>query len=220
MQVCVTLARAARALACAGALGLAACAVLAAPADSFFRQVEIDYAGGVAQMIAQGFDPNTRDARGRVALSVALQNESLKAAKVLWETPGIQVDLRNQADETPLMLAALKNEADAAAALLARGAAVSKSGWAPLHYAAASGSAVVLKLLLAHGAPVDARTPNGTTPLMMAARYGSEEAVDALLAAGADRGARNEQGLDAESFADGAGRPYLLARLKPPTAAK
>jgi len=174
----------------------------------------VDYADGVSAQLAKGMDPNARNAYGQVALTAALQGQSLKAAKVLWEAPGIDLDARNKADETPLMMAALKAEADAAAALVARGAAVNKPGWAPLHYAATGGSVAIIRLLLAHGAALEARSPNGTTPLMMAARYGSEDAVEALLAAGASLQARNDLGMDAAAFAASGGRESLTARLK------
>jgi ankyrin repeat protein len=151
---------------------------------------------------------------------VALQGESLKVAKVLWDAKGIQIDIRNHAGETPLMMAALKAETDAADALVAHGAAVQKDGWSPLHYAATGGSAAIIRLLLSKGAVLEARSPNGTTPLMMAARYGNEEAVDALLGAGADRTAKNDLGMDASAFAGSAGREKLAARLKPAVASR
>ena len=180
----------------------------------FFRWVEVDNDRGVARLLKQGFDPNTRDGKSQVALFVALRAQSLKVAKLLWEAPGIQIDARNPADETPLMMAAMRGEADAVQALLAHGASPVKEGWSPLHYAATGGNAAVVKLLLARGAPIEARSPNGSTPLMMAAKYASEEAVDALLAAGADRSARNELGMDASAFAASAGRDRLAARLR------
>jgi ankyrin repeat protein len=186
----------------------------------FFRALEVDNASGIQKMLAQGLDPNLLDTRGQPALIVALQGESLKVAKVLWESPGIRIDVVNHAGETPLMMAALKAETDAAAALVARGAAVNKDGWTPLHYAATGGSAAIVKLLLAKGATLEARSPNASTPLMMAARYGNEEAVDALLAAGADRTLVNQQGMNAAAFAASAGRDKLAARLKPAAAAK
>jgi ankyrin repeat protein len=206
-------------LALAGALAAAvpAHATRRLPADArdeFFHDIEIDYASDLGELLALGFDPNTRTDKGQPALSQALIGQSLKAAKVLWESPRIEIDARNNADETPLMLAALKGEADACAALLARGAAVNKAGWSPLHYAATGGNAGIVRMLVAKGAAIEARSPNGTTPLMMAAMYGSEEAVDAMLAAGASRTARNDQGLDAAAFATRAGRDRLAARLK------
>ena len=195
---------------------LAAGAAFAVTFDSvdFFRAVNVDNADAVSRMLAAGLDPNQLDPRGQPALMVALQGESLKVAKVLWDAKGIQIDVRNHAGETPLMMAALKAEVDAATALVAHGAAVQKDGWSPLHYAATGGSAAIVKLLLAKGAPLEARSPNGSTPLMMAARYGNEEAVDALLAAGADRSAKNDLGMDASAFAASGGRDKLAARLK------
>jgi ankyrin repeat protein len=196
---------------------LSACAASAAGYDSvdFFRAVNTDNAGAVTRALAQGFDPNALDEHGQPALILALQGESLKVAKVLMDARGVDIDIRNHAGETPLMMAALKAEVDASAALVAHGAAVQKDGWSPLHYAATGGSAAIVKLLLSRGAVLEARSPNGSTPLMMAARYGNEEAVDALLAAGADRTAKNDLGMDAAAFAASAGRDRLAARLKP-----
>ncbi len=209
-----------RALGVALAVALCACSAFSANYDSvdFFRAVNVDNDEAVARMLAAGLDPNQLDPHGQPALILALQTESLKVAKVLWDAKGVQVDIRNHAGETPLMMAALKAEVDAAAALVAHGAAVQKDGWSPLHYAATGGSAAIVKLLLAKGAALEARSPNGTTPLMMAARYGNEEAVDALLAAGADRTAKNDLGMDASAFAASAGRERLAARLKPAAA--
>ena len=199
-----------------------ACAAFGATFDSvdFFRAVNVDNADAVSRMLAAGLDPNQLDPHGQPALMVALQGESLKVAKVLWDAKGIQIDVRNHAGETPLMMAALKAEVGAASALVAHGASVKKDGWSPLHYAATGGSAAIVKLLLDKGAVLEARSPNGSTPLMMAARYGNEEAVDALLAAGADRTAKNDLGMDASAFAGSAGREKLAARLKPAAVAR
>jgi len=205
-----------RPLCLAAALALSAASAFAAyDSVDFFRAINVDNDAAVTRMLAAGLDPNQLDTHGQPALIVALQGESLKVAKVLWDAKGIQIDVRNHAGETPLMMAALKAEVDAATALVAHGAAVQKEGWSPLHYAATGGSAAIVKLLLAKGAPLEARSPNGSTPLMMAARYGNEEAVDALLAAGADRSAKNDLGMDAAAFAASAGRDRLAARLKP-----
>jgi ankyrin repeat protein len=204
------------------AMALSACTAFATSFDSvdFFRAVNVDNADAVTRMLAAGLDPNQLDTHGQPALILALQGESLKVAKVLWDAKGIQIDVRNHAGETPLMMAALKAEVDAASALVAHGAAVQKDGWSPLHYAATGGSAAIVGLLLSRGAPLEARSPNGSTPLMMAARYGNEEAVDALLAAGADRTAKNDLGMDASAFAASAGRERLAARLKAGVATK
>ena len=211
-----------RALGVVLAASLSAGTAFAANDDSvsFFRAVNTDNADGVAHALARGFDPNALDEHGQPALILALQAESVKVAKVLMDAKGIQIDIRNHAGETPLMMAALKAEVDAATALVVHGAAVQKDGWSPLHYAATGGNVAIVKLLLSKGAALEARSPNGSTPLMMAARYGNEEAVDALLAAGADRTAKNDLGMDASAFAASAGRERLAARLKPGVATK
>jgi hypothetical protein len=69
-------------------------------------------------------------------------------------------------------------------------------------------------LLLDKGAPVDARSPNGTTPLMMAARYGAEPSVDLLLQRGADPKLKNDRQLSAADFARQGGREALAQRLE------
>ncbi len=211
-----------RSFALAASLALAAAAACAAAYDSvdFFRAINVDNPDAVARMLAAGLDPNQLDTHGQPALIAALQAESPKAAKVLMEAKGIDIDVRNHAGETPLMMAALKGEAALAAELVAHGAAVQKEGWSPLHYAATGGNVEIVKLLLSKGAALEARSPNGSTPLMMAARYANEGAVDALLAAGADRSLKNDLGMDASAFAASAGRDKLAARLKPGVPAK
>ena len=85
-------------------------------------------------------------------------------------------------------------------ALIARGADVNKTGWAPLHYAASAGTpqhTAIIALLLENHAYIDATSPNGTTPLMMAAHYGSNDAVQLLLDEGADPTLKNQLGLSA-----------------------
>ena len=92
--------------------------------DDFFHAIEVDDGRAVAKMVGLGLDPNLRDAKGQAALFVALRGESMKAAKALMDAPGIQLDAKNNADETALMMAALRGKADAATELVAHGAAV------------------------------------------------------------------------------------------------
>jgi ankyrin repeat protein len=57
------------------------------------------------------------------------------------------------------------------------------------------GSAGVVKLLLDHGAEIDARDrESGATPLFYAASWGRAEVVDLLLARGADCTLKNTRG--------------------------
>ena len=183
----------------------------------FFRSVNVDDAGTVKRLLTRGFDPNTPDESGHVALYLALRSESTKVVTVLLDHPGLKVDAPNTVDETPLMMAALRGQLDSTQRLLARGAAVNRPGWTPLHYAASGPEPKVLTLLLDRGAVVDAPSPNRTTALMMAARYGSEDSVRLLRARGADLNARNDLGLNAADFARLGGRESLTKSLEAAT---
>jgi hypothetical protein len=174
--------------------------------EDFFRAVMQDDDGEVAALLQRGFDPNTVDPKGLSGLYLALREPSPKVAAMLIAWPKTNVEIRTAEDESPLMLAALKGQLDMVRRLIARGADVNKTGWAPLHYAATNGHLEIMQLLLDENAYIDAESPNGTTPLMMAAQYGSAPAVKLLLDAGADPRLKNKLGLTAIDFAYRAGR--------------
>lgn len=181
--------------------------------EDFFQAIRKDDGRAVEQLLARGFDPNTRSPEGQPGLTLALQQQSLAAAERLVAHPALEVDARNEAGETALMMAALKGELAWVERLLARGAAVRMAGWSPVLYAATGPDTRTLALLLDRGAPIDAEAPNRTTPLMMAARYGPESSVELLLARGADVKRRNDLGMTAADFARSAGREALAKRL-------
>jgi len=179
----------------------------------FFRAVPIDNASTVSELLQRGFDPNSRDERGQTALYLAMREGADKCVQLLLAHPQLAPDLLNPAGESALMMAALRGRTDWMSRLLDRGAAVDQSGWTALHYAASGAQPQTVAWLLARGAKVDARAPNGSTPLMMAARYGAEPAVDLLLAGGADVNLRNALDLSAADFARQGGRELLAKRL-------
>ncbi|PZQ74261.1 MAG: hypothetical protein DI563_12735 [Variovorax paradoxus] len=189
------------------------CATTAGSYDDFFRAVISDNPGTVRSLIERGFDPNTVNEKKQTGLILALREPSPKVAKVLIESPKTDVSAVNGSDESPLMMAALKGQQEFVTMLLARDAAVNKTGWAPLHYAATSGQITIMKQLLEASAFIDAQSPNGTTPLMMAAMYGSPEAVKLLLDEGADITMKNEQGMTALDFAKRGNRPDAIQML-------
>lgn len=199
-----------------GALALSKAAAQAGSFEDFFKAIETDDAQAITALLRRGFDPNTRNARGQVGLTLALQQGSLKAFAALMASRSMQVDARNVQDETPLMMAALKGQTEAAKSLLARGADVNKTGWTPLHYAAAGTTdeqARIVALLLEMHAYIDAESPNGTTPLMMAAQYGTFDALQTLLDEGADPTVKNQLGLTALDFALRVGRTPAAERI-------
>lgn len=172
--------------------------------EEFFAAIQRDDADTITTLLLRGFDVNTRDPKGQVGLTLALQAGSLKVFDVLLLGSNLQVDARNAKDESPLMIAALRGHVGAVQALLARDADVNKTGWTPLHYAATSSQPQqpeIIALLLEHHAFIDAESPNGTTPLMMAAHYGTRESVQLLLEEGADPSLKNQLGLTAAAFA-------------------
>lgn len=181
--------------------------------EDFFIAIRNDNAGNVKDLLQRGFDPNTRDAKGNSGLTVAMQTQSLKAARALLAVPAVDVDAINQAGESPLMLAALKGDLDGMSLLLDRGARVNQAGWSALHYAATGPETPAVRLLLDRGAEVNAASPNGSTPLMMAAQYGSETSVKLLLDRGADVKLRNQRELTAVDFARLSGREPLTRML-------
>lgn len=190
-------------------------AAFGGPREDFFKAVDLDAAHIVGRMLGEGFDPNQRDDQGQLPLFVALRSESRQAVAALLADRRTDIDGANAHGETPLMMAALRGNLPVAQQLLDRGARVAREGWTPLHYAASGPSPALLGLLLDRGAPIDARSPNGTTPLMMAARYGAIDGADILLRRGADASLRNDQGLTAADFASAAGRDDLARRLAP-----
>jgi uncharacterized protein len=188
--------------------------VWAAPRQDFFDAIEQDDWPRVATLLADSLDVNVRDSRGNGALFLAIRSGSHNVTSQLLKRPDIAIDPRNQAGETPLMMAALRDHLDVAKALHARGAALHQSGWAPVHYAATGPGAAVLKWLLAQGVPIDARAASNHTPLMMAARYGSDAAIEWLLKQGADSRAVNDQGETAAALALVAKRDAWATALK------
>ena len=170
--------------------------------EDFFAAVRKDDAAAVVNLLRRGFDPNTRDPEGQHGLYLAIREPALQVARVLIDAPKTEVESLNKADESPLMMASLTGQLDLCKRLIARGAAVNKTGWTPLHYAATRGHVDVMRLLLEEHAFIDAESPNRTTPLMMAAHYGTTAAVKLLLDEGADALMKNEQGMTAIDFAN------------------
>ncbi len=182
--------------------------------EDFFHAARIDDGAAIAALLKRGFDPNTVEAeRGDTGMILALRENAMKVFAQLLNAPGIDVDLRAGNGDTALMIAAYKADREAVRALLAKGAAVNKDGWTPLHYAAASGDNEIVQMLMDKDANLDALSPNRTTPMMMAARGGHILAVKLLLDAGADATLKNDAGMTAIDFARQSGNKDIVDGL-------
>ena len=181
--------------------------------DDFFEALKLDNAQVVSQALARGFDPNTLSPDGQFPLVLAIRRPAPAVLEQLLRAKGLRAEVRNDKDESALMLAAIAGKLDVCQRLLAMGADVNKTGWTPLHYAASGGHVQIVKMLLAHSAYIDAESPNQTTPLMMAAMYGNPQTVELLLAEGADASLKNQKGMTALDFADAAGKQASAKRL-------
>jgi ankyrin repeat protein len=170
--------------------------------EDFFKAVKSDNVRTVQALLQRGFDSNTVNPEGIPALMLAVREPSLKVAELLAGWPKTKTELRNDKDESVLMLAALKGYFSLVQKLVEHDADVNKPGWTALHYAASAGHVKIVEYLLEHSAYIDAESPNGTTPLMIAAMYGSPEAVKVLIQSGADLHQKNQLGLSALDFAE------------------
>lgn len=187
--------------------------------EDFFKAVQLDDVETVLALLQRGFDPNTVNPKGVPGLMIAVREPSLKVAQLLASWPKVKTEVRNDKDESVLMLAALKGYLPLVKQLVENDADVNKPGWTPLHYAASTGQVAVIEFLLENSAYIDAESPNGSTPLMMAAMYGTPEVVKLLLAEGADRDHKNQLGMTALDFAKQANRKDVIQLLQVPAPA-
>lgn len=174
--------------------------------EDFFKAIKTDDVAGIERLLARGMDVNTLDPQGQHGLTMAILEPSPKVARLLVDTPNINLNTLNANGESALMLVALRGQLDLARQMVKKDADVNKTGWTPLHYAASSGQLPLIELLIQNNAYIDAESPNGTTPLMMASMYGTPAAVKLLLGEGADPQLKNQQGLNAVQFAQRANR--------------
>ncbi|MFM2209223.1 MAG: hypothetical protein RIQ96_866, partial [Pseudomonadota bacterium] len=104
------------------------CSAYAGSYEDFFAAIRKDDAQTITSLIQRGFEPNTPDPSGQHPLMLAVQLESLKAARALVGVPRMRLDARNPNDETPLMLASLRGHTELARELIARQADVNTTG--------------------------------------------------------------------------------------------
>ena len=162
----------------------------------------------VTALLARGADPTLANDYGATALSVAAVEGDAPLIAALLDA-GADVESANAEGQTALMVVARTGHVDTARVLLERGAKVNATeqfgGQSALMWAAAQQQPAMIRLLLAHGANVDARgqahawqrrvtaeprikimQTGGFTPLLYAAREGCVDCIAALAEGGAD----------------------------------
>lgn len=144
----------------------------------------------VRQAIARGAKVNATDSTGRSALGLAARLGDAKTIGVL-AAAGARLDAEDPIGFTPLMEAARDGRIEAASRLIELGADVSHRARAngleltALHLATAGGHGELVKLLVAHGADINARDAEQATALMWATNQQPKLAVQ-LVQMGAD----------------------------------
>lgn len=183
----------------------------------FFRAVQMDDVRTVQSLLGSTINPNEiNPIGGEPAMVNALREGAMRVFGVLLAHPGTELEAKAVNGNTALMMAAFKRNEPAVRALLGKGAAVNQPGWSALHYAAASGGDDIARILLQHGAKIDATSPAGTglfTPLMMAAREGHTSTALLLIDQGANPGLKNSEGLTAAQLAERAGKTQVAASI-------
>jgi ankyrin repeat protein len=183
--------------------------------DKFFKSVVFNDVSTVSQLLNQGVDPNLIDRTGNTALLLALNEGSFQVARLLIESPKIDLEKPNLSNESPLMMAAFKGSLDLVKLLVdAHGVEINHAGWTALHYASTNGHTRIVEYLLDKGAYVDPESPNKTTALMMAARGGHIQIVKLLLDHKADISLVNGAGMTVIEFAEQSNQKEIAEGLK------
>jgi len=183
--------------------------------DEFIRDVKLNNVRGVKKALDTGMSPNVSDSRGNSVLTLAITEKSIDVAKLLINSPSIDLERPSLAGETPLMMASYHGLFEIVKYLVdQRSVEINHPGWCALHYAATNGHEPIVKFLLDKGAYVDPESPNGTTALMMAARGGHINIVKLLLDRGADLSIHNQLNMTAIDFATDNNQAEIASGLK------
>ncbi|KAK9708538.1 Ankyrin repeats (3 copies) [Popillia japonica] len=177
------------------------------------------------KLIQKGANINSRDLYGDTPLHKAVSGKRFNNVQELLKTPHVDVNIKNNADETPLYLNILSfrnnelyNECNNIAMLLLNnGCDVNLANGAysetALHRAVEHCDVSIAHALIKKGADVNVRDVTEMTPLHRATLFGCDEMVYMLLYYGADCEDKNLNGRTALELAIRKGRHELAEYL-------
>ncbi|MFL9880299.1 ankyrin repeat domain-containing protein [Herbaspirillum rhizosphaerae] len=171
--------------------------------EDYITAVKMDAPRELQELIKRGLGPNVVEPqRGYSALTLSIREDSMKAFDVLFNTPGVDLEVKAKNGDTALMVAAFYGNQRVVKLLLDKEVEVNRPGWAALHYAAINGNPNIIKQLLDASAYIDAESPDDKmTPIMLAAVRGRTAAVRLLKEEGADITLKNVDGMTALDLA-------------------
>ncbi len=181
--------------------------------------IDRDDAAALQAALARGVAPGFADATGRPALARAARGGRLATLRVLLAA-GAPVDATDPLGFTALFEAARDNQPEAARLLLDAGADPNRVarhnglGMTPMHAAASTAQAAMIRLLAARGAALDTRDDEGATALGWAINAATPQAALALAELGADPDIAPRDGQSPRQIARDRGLAELLAAMR------
>jgi uncharacterized protein len=145
--------------------------------NEFVAAIARNDKSALARLLAEGFDPNSKDRDGRTPLMLAVTSDNLELVQFLIEN-GADVNSKDNNGFTPLHFAAQDFRVQAAESLLRNGAKVNACdnyGNPPLWRAVfnSQGRGDLITLLLKHGADRNLKNKSGKTPVELANTIGN-----------------------------------------------
>ncbi|XP_012836014.1 PREDICTED: myotrophin-like [Erythranthe guttata] len=127
------------------------------------------------------------DCEGRRPLHYAAENGFIHICKFLIDNVKVDINIKSEIGDTPLLNAVAMGNISTAKYLLIRGADITiadSKGMTSLHYAAEKDNRELMRMLLLRGAEIESNSVLGT-PLQCAASRGNVDSVRFLLGHGA-----------------------------------
>ena len=170
-------------------------------------------------LLSRGATPAAVSNKRMNLLHFAVQGEDIGTIEKVMSLPGVDIESRDIAGNTPLLEAALQGNVAAMDLLTTNGAdhkvlSSSCKNWNLLHAASQSGSTRAIDKCLSLGVDIDSQNSRGVTPPLMAAASGHLEAFNHLVSCGANVHAVNvSSGWNVLHFASRGNNANIIERV-------